>query len=774
MHWLSMNAPHGARLATALLIASVLAIPSFTSIVLQAASTVESSTKVSSSDGLSEAPQISLNDNLYAISWGERAESAIGTADGALDANPGSRKILATGTSTKTQFPDIAVGADGTEHLTYITGNDIFYRHRTLGGSWSNAIKVASDNGPNPVRIAVAPNGTLWVIWRDADGTHLGFRYSDNGGAGWSAGSTNGIVYAESGNMYAFDIAIGPDNLSHVVWYPRTTGAANSGDIEYADWDGRRFNQGKITNDNKSPYDADPVISIDSDNVQHVAWRKQVGTGDTLIYVQRKPGGSWTGFTPLAQSGGTFQYSPGIGTDKNGSIYITFSQLVDGGRRVYIVAKPAGQADWSPAEIISDGFNNWETRNDVEASAVNGLKAHVVYQSEIKGNEATGEIYYKRVLYGPASGSLSAQPQIEAAAKTTKNTTVQVTFGQVAGNPTQVRWKWGATPTDQDNDSGGWQPFAPTKSIPLPAEITPAICRNLTLYTQVQNGTASENKAKSASILYDAAVQAKVSARNPHRDGKLSTYSQGASSGAPTNTRENFYDATIANLGDCSGLKEYGFNSDPAVAWPAGESEVVQRNTINPDYPPGVRSPLNAYVVDKNDNRMMQGAVAVYDPRTFVTGTGGITTTNSGAPVVTGGTFSVDSGNSVLRTLSFSDVNVNDAVYGTAASLPAGSRFWGVWVATSKGTAPISDTNSETLLWAPIEVAQPGASFTVKYPLLTGQVGSSPYGREGTYWIYVKFLDGAGNPSAKTLPPVKVELAAGYSLISQKLPSIRK
>ena len=761
-------APHGARLSSALLIV-MLTIPAMTSSV-QAAGTVETVAKVSSSVGDSEAPQISLNDSLYAISWGERSENAVGTSDGALNANPGSRKVLNTGSVTKTQFPDIAVGSDGTQHLAYASGDAIFYRHRSLGGSWSSAVKVAGDSFPNPVKTEVAPNGTIWIIWRDTDGSHIGFRYSDNGGANWSAGSTSGNVFSESGNMYAFDIAVGTDNFPHVVWYVRSSGSGK-GEIEYADWNGSHFIKGKLTRDGSNLYDADPVIAIDGNNVQHAAWRKQVGGGDTLYYARREPGGSWTGFTPLVVSGGTFQYSPGIGVDKNGSIYVTVSQLVNGGRRVFIVAKPSGQLAWNPAEIISGSFSNWETRSDVKGSAVGGAKAHIVYQSETRGKD-DAEVYYKRVLYGPGTAGLNAQPKF--AVGVTKNTTVQVAFDAVSGGPTQVRWKWNAPPTDQDNDSGGWQPFAVTKAIPLPSDITPDDCRNLTLYTQVQNTTASEDTAKSASILYDAAVQAKVSVQNPHLDGQLSTYSQGASNGADTNTRENFYDVTISDLGDCSGLKEYGFNSGAATAWPANANALTLQPSIPTGTGPGVRPLLNTFVVDKNDNRTTQGAVVVYDPRTFSTSTGGSPIESSGAPMVTGGAFTVVSDTSVLKTLTFSGVNVNDAVYGTTASLPAGSQFWGVWVATSQGTTPISDTNSETLKWAPIKVAQPGASFTVKYPLLTGQVGSSPYGREGTYWIYVKFLDGAGNPSAKTLPPVKVVLAPGYSPVIQSLPLVNK
>ncbi len=46
--------------------------------------------------------------------------------------------------------------------------------------------------------------------------------------------------------------------------------------------------------------------------------------------------------------------------------------------------------------------------------------------------------------------------------------------------------------------------------------------------------------------------------------------------------------------------------------------------------------------------------------------------------------------------------------------------------------------------------------------------------KPGDYFVYVRFLDGAGNPSSTALPVVKVTLAPGYTIPTYALPLIRK
>ena len=166
-------------------------------------------------------------------------------------------------------------------------------RSRPPFGGWSDPVWIADSLMPNPIRMARAPDGTLWVVWRDDNGSGIFYRYSTDGGQSWRTGEDGGVVASERGNMFRPDVSVGQDNLAHVVWYVRGRGP-RQGDVRYADWNGTRFSVGDITTDGSDLYDADPAITVDGQNIQHVVWRKLVAAGRwDIIYADRPPGAGW-------------------------------------------------------------------------------------------------------------------------------------------------------------------------------------------------------------------------------------------------------------------------------------------------------------------------------------------------------------------------------------------------------------------------------------------------------------------------------------------------
>lgn len=61
-------------------------------------------------------------------------------------------------------------------------------------------------------------------------------------------------------------------------------------------------------------------------------------------------------------------------------------------------------------------------------------------------------------------------------------------------------------------------------------------------------------------------------------------------------------------------------------------------------------------------------------------------------------------------------------------------------------------------------------NFSVSWNLFNGIAPASRVA--GTYYIYVKFLDGAGNATVGTLPAVQVNLTQGFSVPKIFLPEI--
>jgi hypothetical protein len=103
-------------------------------------------------------------------------------------------------------------------------------------------------------------------------------------------------------------------------------------------------------------------------------------------------------------------------------------------------------------------------------------------------------------------------------------------------------------------------------------------------------------------------------------------------------------------------------------------------------------------------------------------------------PVATGATISETStdNTSFERTFSVGGTAITDNLY------PGG--YWGAWVAIEKDTGSADETNAD-LKWGAVPVTS--GAFTVN--LLNG---SSEALSNGTYRVYVRFLDGAGNASA--------------------------
>ncbi|KAB8141128.1 hypothetical protein F8S13_20190 [Chloroflexia bacterium SDU3-3] len=760
MRTLSSHLLQHRRLALSLLLLGTLvSIPIQSRAALtRAAGAIEVSQNLSNSSDMSEAPEIATGNGHLGVVWGERNDQKYQVSEATVGGNFGGKIDIGSADNPKVQFADVAVGSDGTTHMVYANSNTIYYKNKPLNGSWSSDKTVASDNYPNPVRMAVAPNGTIWVVWRDADGTAVSFRFSDNNGTGWSGGSVGGIVFKETGNMFWPDVTVDQSNVPHIVWYMRS-GGDDKGEIKYADWNGSGFTVGKLTNDGSTLADQDPVITTDGTGVLHIAWRKSLGTDWAIMHARRAPGAGWTDITQIAQTAGNAGYAPAITADATGAIYVSYSTFYNGSnRRIVMVSKLPNEASWTSQNITS---GDWDTRTALTSTASGTRFAHLAFQQEHRSQD-DGEIVYNRLNFGSAAG-ISADPVIENDAASTKNTSLSVSFSNVTGDPTQVRWKWDAAPTDSSSDSNGWQTFANPLTVSLPSSAA-STCRTFTLFTQVKNDTMTEASAKSDHIIYDGAIQATVNVINPHLDQLTSRFQQGAMNGDSQFTRETTVKVAINNAGDCAGLSTFRIGSNAQESWPASTTAVQRLQIVDPLILGRQSSVVT--ITDALANSSNVDISYYYDPRTIDE------QLNAGGPAYTAGSLTLSGENAINQTLSFSGVDVSDAIYQSITNKP----FWGVWVAASKTqyTEEETNTDSSPLRWTPIQVASPGASFSVDFSLASGQGGTSLTDYAGTYYVYVKFLDGAGNPSTKTLISDPVTLTSGYSVYKTFTPVTAK
>jgi hypothetical protein len=175
-------------------------------------------------------------------------------------------------------------------------------------------------------------------------------------------------------------------------------------------------------------------------------------------------------------------------------------------------------------------------------------------------------------------------------------------------------------------------------------------------------------------------------------------------------------------------------------------------------------------VKDTLGNAQTYANTLIYDP---ASDPNGVAANTAGLPVLrSGGSVTADNANSIIRTLSFEGIRVNDNLYGQQdglTQLASGKQFWGVLIAnTTSPTATVDDPN---LHWYPVRVAEPDTNFTIRWNIFTGFGFGYADLRDhpGDYHIFVRFLDGAGNASAESIKATAT-ITSGYDIPTLRLP----
>jgi hypothetical protein len=358
---------------------------------------------VSNTSDMSEGPALAVNGNVLQAIWGERtnqqdrfAEMTVGSAAW------GSATVWSDGSKPAQMFPDVATAGGATYVIYGSDGSTDFVNTRTRAAgssSFGGKVQVASDNYPNPTRIAVDPRpgleANVWCVWRDTDGTTVKYGRSTNGGATWTSGT---VASPGSANGFSPDIAVDPTGVPHIVYYHRAS-SNNGNTIRVADWNGSGWTLSTIGDE--GTYCADPAIVIEPNGTQHLLFRKGAGSGWTLRHMTRATGGgggTWTNKTNVYTTAGDSGYVPGMAVDAAGAVHVTFSERAGSNSAVWYAVLPPGSSTWTPRI----GFSTWsgyDTRTAVVTTPANdGSGAnftHIIYQRGLPGQNVD-DIWYQQ------------------------------------------------------------------------------------------------------------------------------------------------------------------------------------------------------------------------------------------------------------------------------------------------------------------------------------------------------------------------------------------
>jgi hypothetical protein len=646
----------------------------------------------------------------------------------------------------------IAAGPDGAIYMVWISqGSGIYMRKKPAGGDWEAQKKVVDDsNFMAYVDASVAPDNSIAVVWNEGAAVH--YRFSNNGGTTWSGG----VASSQTPRGHIF-VSSGPGSPFTAIY------AAGDGSKVYAlRWNGTGWATEIVAQG--GAYKADPSGSTGPDGRNYAVWRE---VGGDIQFAERQPNGTWTVSTLADGESNSYVW---IYADAQNNLHAAWAGNASGNWDYWYAYRPAGGAWQTP--FVQPGNGKILADATVTGTIGSRVYGHMVMEYFAPGTGAMN----LRYLRFSSSGGVSAKAVIESGAAVTNKQSLSVQLTELQGSPNQVRYHWDSAPTDADT----WQTFDSANavlSVSAPSDVSRASCQKRNLYVQVRKDEGFAGSATASAITFDLGVQADIRAMNLYMPVlppltasgvrlQDTIDQQGAWNGSPNYTRTRQAFLNIRDAGDCSGLSSFSVTNSIA-------SEIS--STYNAIIPlPGDTSPgpkqVQVTLTDKLNNTTTYTTEIVYDPRS----TDPVSNTNTaGLPVVSDtltGTVDAQT-SSIMRTLSFSSVSVTDNLYGKQGeNLPDGQQFWGVWIANSRSDVAPDDTS---LNYYALPVSTPSSSFTVSWNLFNGLNYGPATDKSGAYFIYVRFLDGAGNPSATALK-LQAQLDPGYRVPQIALPVVRK
>ncbi len=638
----------------------------------------------------------------------------------------------------------IAKGPDGSIYAAWVNqgSRTIFMRQRNSAGSWGPTRTVDRGSAfPVKPEVGVSSNGQIFVAWRDPD-RPIRYRFSSDGGVNWSSARN---VSEDVAFDSPIGLAGGPNGAMAITF---TAGAGGRLQIFVGLWNGGAFNVQRITT--LSADYADSSVSIGPDGKVYAAWRgvAESGGNSGIFYSERAADGSW----PRSRlAGGKITGTTSVNADETGNLHFTWLAQPGGENQIFYAFKALNAAPVGPV-ASGDGGALFNSRGF--GSAADGAYNHVVSE------EFTGAGLRTRYsLFQSNVITFGGEPVVEngiARARRNTDNAVAVTFRNVVGSPNQVRYAWNRVPANSDP----WQPYSATIRVPVPEEIlSSTTCEASTLYTQLRNTATNlvETRARSVTVQIDGVVEATVNLGNAYSRATAATAEltgvSGAPGGDPFYTRVPLVYLDVNALSDCNGLTTLSVGSSPnalETTYQMGasgfEGVVALPNLAN--LKPGP-VPFTVQVSDgAGNNRNFDFTVTIDED---------IPVLNPDTPGTVAA--SPDRKGDVLQDLILTNINLRDATYRATGDADPNRQFWGVWLANA--IEPVSDPASQltwTVIKAPPSVAVPnvtngGTDYRVTIQDWSLTIGLTPDQRVPgeDYFVYVRFLDGAGNPTEKIL-----------------------
>lgn len=604
----------------------------------------------------------------------------------------------------------VFVGPNGTIHYAWsdFATRQVLYRAKAPTDADFGPVRVVVGLRPSfgvEVEVAAMEDG-VFVFWREPNRPYR-FRSSPDG-VNWNVPtqSLGAATVIEQANV----AAIAGRRLA--VAYTSELNGFLQGFVGL--WSGTGFVIERIPTVPDRSF-ANPSVAFLPDGTLIAAIRstdEDDGLGAGVYYSERSPAGAWSA-TPRLSKGDTVFVS--VASDQLGNVHLSWINRSVTGNNLWYTSRRAGTAFGGSPLIVENGalpiFNVRSAANLSTQSY-----AHVIAE-RFEGRVPFGQYY----LFGLPVNLVSAQSiAIEGGAQFTNKPALSVAFTGLSGNPTEVRWRWGAPPTDGANDSNGFQPLTNPITVATPPLADPTACTTLVLHTQLKAGSLVQLGTNTDTIVVDRAVQSAFRITNP-----FLTFDPGYTP-IPTAT------LTIESPSDCAGL------SAATVAGPIpGGSRVLDvlgkpvfQSNVDLTGGPGPKA-VTFTATDLLGNTTAVSRTIIYDPTPPVLSDAGVNTPATADP---DGTTIVDV---TMSEVVAADDNRLFGITVTPVVLPAAG---GPQVTGTPIVVPFSAMNSFT--------SDPGTGKLALKASVNLADGLPPSALvPGRYDLVITFTDAAGNQS---------------------------
>jgi hypothetical protein len=683
-------------------------------------------------------------------------------------------RLISTGGRSDERKPKIAVGPDDTVHVVWERrkdGAEIYYNAgAAFGANWGAPQNVSNQSAQSyEPNIAVDASGTPTAVWIDRrfDRENDVTVASSLIGGRWSAVAK--ISSTDDRSPVIATTGSGANAQVHIVWQGRPFGSNTTLDYELYYSTGRAGGQytapRKLTDDNV--WALDPAMTSNGSNELYVTWDAQVdGEHHPSLIRSIDNGVTWTpprDLDPTATAG-LFPEIDFGNTADGVRVHIVWQDTRGQNRpnnAYYLSYNPANNSFGNEIEQVSQ-LNRESARPAVGANPRTSSYG-VAWQSQPAGGRR-GIYVAEQVGAGGLPAPTPGVPQptppppqggpSATLAVAEGGETVQVTFNNVSGAPTEMRLAFDRAPNDNDQ----WEPFQASFARNVPANEN---CSRL-VAAQLRNAAGTVSSVVVGRFVYDTSIQTIVNIQNPSYAGDEDRFtspvardisSNGASHGHIFYTRKPTFQLEVMDAGECSDLTTIAVEPFTNVISATGRGYV---NVL--PLPGGLDEGPREVRVRVRDSRANE--------RTFTS----TLTLDRTPPSVVSGEAQVGGvtgeAPSALVSLTLSNVSVNDNLY------PGG--YWGVWVANTLD--PSLPDDAPALDWRPVVVPNPGTNVTLsRWNVLTGlgrPITDSLAGQ--SIQVRVRFLDGAGNPSSEPSLKATVRLAADYNKPSIYFPLLRR